>query len=91
MNDLQIGTVSGTLILAFLCGCAANTQPGRHAEAVQSDCSFRSPTTCWTMSGRYPSTSNAGERPPDSRPAESWETFARAADSVETALNPVAQ
>jgi len=34
------------------CGCAAGTQPLGTAAPVERGCSFRAPTTCWTVS-RY--------------------------------------
>jgi hypothetical protein len=37
----------------LLCGCAGNGQSAVATE-VNPDCSFRSPTSCWTMSGRFP-------------------------------------
>jgi hypothetical protein len=44
----------GAVFIAFLCGCAASTQSSAAAEDSELDCSFRSPTTCWTVSGRFP-------------------------------------
>ena len=39
---------------ALLCGCAAGTQPLGTAPPVERGCSFRAPTTCWTVSRHRP-------------------------------------
>jgi hypothetical protein len=54
------------VLLTLLCGCAAGTQSIDTARETNPDCSFRSPTTCWTMAGRFPSRS--AEPPVDSLP-----------------------
>ena len=38
----------------LITACAANSQPAGRAVAGEPDCSFRSPTSCWTLSGRFP-------------------------------------
>jgi hypothetical protein len=53
---------------ALLSGCATATQPVSSTRKVDPDCSFRSPTTCWTLPGRIPSWRTAPV-PPD--PADS--------------------
>ena len=42
------------LSIALLYGCAAATQPSSAAQRLEPDCSFRSPSTCWTVAGRFP-------------------------------------
>jgi hypothetical protein len=55
---------------ALLGGCAAGTQTGMAAHDAEPDCSFRSPTTCWTVSGRFPTTREpASPLEPDPRRA----------------------
>ena len=54
MRDQLILRGIGSVFMAFLCGCAASTQFSAAAEETEPDCSFRSPTTCWTVSGRFP-------------------------------------
>jgi hypothetical protein len=45
----------GTVGLALCWGCAAGTQASSPTPAGESDCSFRSATSCWTVSPRFPS------------------------------------
>ena len=40
--------------IALLSGCAAATQSSSAAPRLEPDCSFRSPSTCWTVAGRFP-------------------------------------
>ncbi len=40
--------------VVLLCGCAATAQSSSVAPERDSDCSFRSATTCWTIAGRFP-------------------------------------
>jgi hypothetical protein len=40
--------------IALLHGCAAGTQSSSAAPRLEPDCSFRSPSTCWTVAGRFP-------------------------------------
>jgi len=44
-------TVLGAVLLS---GCAAAAQSSSTTQEVESDCSFRSATTCWTLAGRFP-------------------------------------
>jgi hypothetical protein len=72
--------------LALLCGCAAHTQTSAAAEGTEFDCSFRSPTTCWTVSGRFPEVRSKPtvaplDRPPRQPPA----VLASEADSARSA------
>lgn len=41
--------------IALLHGCAAATQSSSAGPRPEPDCSFRSPSTCWTVAGRFPS------------------------------------
>jgi hypothetical protein len=50
----MIPTPLALLSVALLQGCAAATQPPSAAQRPEPDCSFRSPSTCWTMAGRFP-------------------------------------
>jgi hypothetical protein len=43
------------LVIALLSGCAAVTRSSSAAPRLEPDCSFRSPSTCWTVAGRFPS------------------------------------
>jgi hypothetical protein len=57
---------------ALLGGCAAGIQTGTAAREAEPECSFRSPTTCWTVSGRFPTTRQPApplERDPRPAPA----------------------
>jgi hypothetical protein len=44
----------GLTTVAVLAGCAAGSQSATRAEPAEPDCSFRSASTCWTLSGRFP-------------------------------------
>ena len=41
--------------IALLHGCAAATRSSSAGPRPEPDCSFRSPSTCWTVAGRFPS------------------------------------
>jgi hypothetical protein len=43
-----------------LLGCAVNGRSSAEVSAPAPDCSFRSPTTCWSVRSRFPDR----ERPP---------------------------
>jgi hypothetical protein len=43
------------LVIALLSGCAAATRSSSAAPRLEPDCTFRSPSTCWTVAGRFPS------------------------------------
>jgi hypothetical protein len=60
------------LLIPLICGCAANTSTESLtiAEGTEPDCSFRSPTTCWTVSGRFPPPRPAPAEPPTLQPPE---------------------
>jgi hypothetical protein len=60
------------LLIPLICGCAANTSTESLtvAEGAEPDCSFRSPTTCWTVSGRFPPPRPAPAEPPTLQPPE---------------------
>jgi hypothetical protein len=40
--------------IALLPGCGAATQSSSAGQRLEPDCSFRSPSTCWTVAGRFP-------------------------------------
>jgi hypothetical protein len=62
----------GAVLSIFLCGCAASTQSSVTAAQTKPDCSFRSPTTCWTVWGRFPAMrSKPTAAPLDSTPRQS--------------------
>jgi hypothetical protein len=82
MLALRFMTVS--LFLAFLCGCAAGTQSSAAAEATDLDCSFRSPTTCWTVSGRFPAVRSKVTAPPERAPRQPPPVLASGADSAQS-------
>jgi hypothetical protein len=42
------------LAIALLYGCAAAAHSSSAAPRLEPDCSFRSPSTCWTVAGRFP-------------------------------------
>ncbi len=53
---VQLGQRAAVAVLtAFLSGCATNSQSVAPTETRDVDCSFRSPTTCWSVGGRFPS------------------------------------
>lgn len=56
------GTSAVLLAAALLCGCAPSARSSMVVEAAKPDCSFRAATTCWTVSGRFPTTRQV--RPP---------------------------
>jgi hypothetical protein len=78
-NATRAGQLMGLLLIPLICGCAANTSTESLtiAEGTEPDCSFRSPTTCWTVSGRIP--------PPRPTPAEPPTVQAQKAASIKLA------
>jgi hypothetical protein len=61
--------IAGSLV-AFLSACATATQSATAPDRSEPECSFRSPNTCWTMSGRFPPRRvKPVERIPDQPPA----------------------
>jgi hypothetical protein len=54
MTDQPILTRIWVLFLLLVGGCATNSTSATAARETDPDCSFRSPTTCWTVSGRFP-------------------------------------
>jgi hypothetical protein len=69
--------IAGSLV-ALLSACASVTQSTTAPNRSEPDCSFRSPTTCWTMSGRFPPQRvEPVERIPEPQPV-----LATGADSV---------
>ena len=51
----RMPTPLALLGIVLLTGCAAATQSSSAAPRLEPDCSFRSPSTCWTVAGRFPS------------------------------------
>lgn len=72
-----------TLFVAFLCACAARSQPPAAVES-EPDCSFRSPTTCWTVSGRFPPVLPKPAAPAPDRASAEPPALANRADSTRT-------
>jgi hypothetical protein len=66
----RAGQLMGLLLIPLICGCAANTSTESLtiAEGTEPDCSFRSPTTCWTVSGRFPPPRPTSAEPPTPQP-----------------------
>jgi len=69
---------------ALLGGCAAGARTGMAAHEAEPDCSFRSPTTCWTVSGRFPATGHKPAAPPERDPRQAPAVLASEADSSTT-------
>ena len=83
MRDQLILGGIGAVFIALLCGCAASTQSSAAAEETELDCSFRSPTTCWTVSGRFPAVrSKPAAAPLDRTPRQPSAVLASGADSA---------
>jgi hypothetical protein len=83
MRDQLIIEMIGVGLTVFLCGCAASIQPSAAAEQSEPDCSFRSPTTCWTVSGRFPAVqSKPTPAPLDRTPRQPSAGLASGADSA---------
>jgi len=71
------------VFIAFLSGCAASTQSSTAVRETESACSFRSPTTCWSVSGRFPAVrSEPAAAPVDSTCREPPAVLASSADST---------
>jgi hypothetical protein len=49
-------TLSCAVLAVLLASCAASNQTssGSTVALQEPDCGFRSPTTCWTLGGRFP-------------------------------------
>lgn len=71
------------VLAAFLCGCAANAQSSSAVTEAEPGCSFRSPTTCWGVSGRFPVVPPKPAAPPlDRAPRPPSTVLAGKADST---------
>jgi len=81
MLRLRLGWL-GTLLVTFLCGCAANSRSSVVAAEPGPSCSFRSPTTCWTLGGRFPDPTPQPPVEPDRILRDSAPGLAALADSV---------
>ena len=71
------------VLTAFLCGCAASTASSAAPESAP-ECSFRSPTTCWTVSGRFPAVQSKPAAAPLDRTPKEPSALAGGADSART-------
>jgi hypothetical protein len=81
-DQLILGGITAAFV-ALLCGCAASTQSSAAADEPGLDCSFRSPTTCWTVSGRFPAPRpEPAAAPLDRTPRERSAALASGADSA---------
>jgi hypothetical protein len=47
--------------MALMVGCGLPAQSSSVAPEPESGCSFRSPTTCWTMAARFPAARSAAQ------------------------------
>jgi hypothetical protein len=73
----------GASFVMSLTGCVGHTQAIPALKEENPDCSFRSPTTCWTMSGRFPSrNANPPEPLVDSLPEQPPELVSRSDSTV---------
>ncbi len=73
----------GAVVLAFLTSCAARAQSSVASEEPELACSFRSPTTCWTVSGRFPAVrSKPAAAPPNQTPRHPSAVLASGSDST---------
>ena len=71
------------LSLVLLCGCATAARSSSAASRPEPDCSFRSPSTCWTVAGRFPPRVAKSAPPkPDEIRNPSPVTLASTADSA---------
>ena len=89
MGDQPILSGIGGVFIACLCGCAASTHSSAAGEETALDCSIRSPTTCWTVSGRFPSVGSRPEPTPlDRTPSQ---PFAAQSSGILNPLSPCAK
>jgi hypothetical protein len=71
------------LAIALLYGCAAAAHSSSAAPRLEPDCSFRSPSTCWTVAGRFPARLHKPAAPkPNQVPDLSPTVVASKADSA---------
>lgn len=82
----MIRALGALTLLAALAACAPATRSSQIDSTDQlgrnnPDCSFRSPTTCWTIPGRFPAPEPVAT-PPIERAPEAAPVLARGADSV---------
>jgi len=83
VRDHLIFGMIGAVLTAFLCGCAASTQSSAAADEGEPECSFGSPTTCWTVSGRFPAMrSKPAAAPLERTPRQPSARLASEADSA---------
>ncbi len=78
-----IASPQALLSIALLSGCAVAHSSA--AERPEPDCSFRSASTCWTLSGRFPLRRHDQAPPkPDDTRSRSPVVLATEADSTRT-------
>jgi hypothetical protein len=53
------------LLITLVSGCASNSQSAVAPRESEPACSFRSPTTCWSVGGRFPAKSTSRDQPND--------------------------
>ena len=71
------------LLLTLGLGCAGNWEPETAAKEPEPACSFRSPTTCWSVGGRFPTRVKAPAPQPERLLSDSAMILA-GTDSVST-------
>jgi hypothetical protein len=75
-----------TVALALVSGCAAAAAPASSSSATaaaESDCSFRSATTCWSLAPRLSAVRSARKGPaPDQLQAPPQPVLASRADNL---------
>jgi hypothetical protein len=53
------------LLVTLVFACAANSQSAVTPPEPEPACSFRSPTTCWSVGGRFPAKATSHDQPQD--------------------------
>jgi hypothetical protein len=53
------------LLITIVSGCAANSHSAVDPPEPEPACSFRSPTTCWSVGGRFPAKTTSRKQPQD--------------------------
>jgi hypothetical protein len=57
--------ISHLLLITLISGCAVNSQSAVARREPEPACSFRSPTTCWSVGGRFPAKATSRDQPND--------------------------
>jgi hypothetical protein len=71
---------------AYLCGCATNSRDAAAIKEPEPDCSFRSPSTCWSVGSRFPTEATTPPVEPDQLLSDSAPVFA-AVESAQPTLD----